>query len=210
MQRYPDENFYSICARLHFYSGEKERITNLRLFGHVETTNHILWPNRLYYFSEKLGIDPMVILVENTIFPYFSKFLTEEKIGKLKNAMLFGDNKANPSSIVAQNQDKLSQIRLMLCPMCAQEDFSKYGEPYWHRSHHLPGTRVCYKHNVFLVSECPTCKVPLSTTSNKGLKLPSFFCKNGHSLSMSKENSDEKLWLIAQENHYFLHLKQEL
>ena len=36
------------------------------------------------------------------------------------------------------------------CPVCATEDREGYGEAYWHRIHHLPGTMVCPTHGVQL------------------------------------------------------------
>lgn len=37
------------------------------------------------------------------------------------------------------------------CPICAQEQIEKYGEPYLDRSHHIPGVRICLKHRLPLV-----------------------------------------------------------
>jgi TniQ len=36
------------------------------------------------------------------------------------------------------------------CERCLREDKSRYGIPYWHRLHQLPGVEHCIKHNVCL------------------------------------------------------------
>lgn len=35
---------------------------------------------------------------------------------------------------------------LRQCDECRHQDFAHHGRPYWHRSHQLPGVRVCHKH----------------------------------------------------------------
>ena len=43
-----------------------------------------------------------------------------------------------------------------LCRACIREDLAKFGEPYWHRSHLLPGAFLCIKHGIPLqVSDIP-------------------------------------------------------
>jgi hypothetical protein len=37
-----------------------------------------------------------------------------------------------------------------LCRCCHAEDIARYGEPFWHRAHHLPGVLVCHLHGEVL------------------------------------------------------------
>ena len=43
------------------------------------------------------------------------------------------------------------------CPDCVVEDTDKYGVPYFHRDHQLPGVFRCHKHNQALVEKCSSC-----------------------------------------------------
>lgn len=204
---YPDELVYSLCSRIHFFNGnETVRKTTNKLFGNVEKTIHVLWPTRLEYFSRnyKIGLSANELATKHTLFPYYARFLSEEKRKGLFDAMLHGSSRANPSAYLGLNQDKSNVARLYLCPLCAKEDISKYGEPYWHRAHHLPGSKVCYKHNVWLLTECPICSEPFTSGSNQELIITPMYCNKGHSLELIAENNNEDLLLIAQENNFLL------
>lgn len=204
LKPYPDEMFYSICARIHFLSGRaKVRQTSGLLFGTEEKNNHIIWPTRLESFSKNYGISIEELVNNHTIFPYYERFLSEDRKAGLLDAMIYTKG-INPSAYLGQYNDKEYAARLVLCPLCVQDDMLKFGEPYWHRTHHLPGTKICYKHNIWLISECDICNNPFSFTSNKELNVVPTFCENGHSLNVIKNNYDEKLLLIATENNYLL------
>ncbi len=43
------------------------------------------------------------------------------------------------------------------CICCVEEDEEKYGVPYYHRDHQLPGVFHCDKHNIGLISGCSEC-----------------------------------------------------
>lgn len=202
---YPDELVYSFCSRIHFTSGNHiVRKTRSQLFGNAGKTIHILWPTRLDYFTNKyrLGLSTSELVTKHTLFPYYTRFLSKEKSNKIFEAMLYGNSRANPSAYLGLNQNKV--VRLHLCPLCAKEDIAKYGEPYWHRSHHLPGSKVCYKHNVYLIAECSICNESFANTSNQELNITPMFCNNGHSLEFIIENNNMDLLLIAQENNFLL------
>ncbi|MBU5349134.1 TnsD family Tn7-like transposition protein [Paenibacillus lautus] len=210
---YPDELVYSLCSRIHFLNGnETERKTKNQLFGNVEKTIHVLWPTRLEYFSRNynVGLNAKELCTKHTLFPYYAGFLSDEKRRRLFDAMRFGNSRANPSAYLGLNQEKSYVARLYLCPLCAKEDISKYGEPYWHRTHHLPGSKVCYKHNVWLLTECPVCSDPFTNGTNQELNITPMYCNNGHSLEFITENNNEDLLLIAQENNFLLTSERQL
>lgn len=214
MQRvkpYPDELVYSVISRLHFINGnDSVRKTKKQLFGNVEKTIHILWPTRLNYFMNNMnvGISTDEMVMKHTIYPYYSRFLSEDKKKDLLMAMCDGISRANPSAFLGQNQSGVVS-RLYLCPLCANEDISLFGEPYWHRTHQLPGTLVCYKHNVCLLSECTECNEPFVKESNQELNITPMFCSKGHFLYITKKNDNENLLLFAQENHNLLNTDLE-
>ena len=49
----------------------------------------------------------------------------------------------------------LCKDSLCYCPLCMQEEMERYGEPYWHRLHQLPGVTCCITHKVKLVPVVP-------------------------------------------------------
>ncbi len=51
---------------------------------------------------------------------------------------------------VAINSSGDSKKFLKFCPACIEEDTQKYGEPYWHRMHQVPGVLVCTIHSAIL------------------------------------------------------------
>lgn len=202
---YPDELVYSICSRIHFYSGSiMTRRTKRKLFGNVEKTIHILWPTRLEYFSNEYGLGLTVneLVSKHTLYPYYTRFMSEKKSNKFFEAMVYGNSRANPAAYLKLIQNITP--RLYLCPLCVKEDNCEFGEPYWHRSHHLPGSKVCYKHNVYLLAECPVCNESFVNSSNKELNITPKFCSNGHSLEFVVENKNKDLLHIAQENYSLL------
>ncbi|MBD1847742.1 TniQ family protein [Cyanobacteria bacterium FACHB-63] len=152
---YPDELLYSICARYHdrmmyFNSGY---MTIQELFGSNSGVTIDL-PTRLAYLTTALPpghrytVD--YLIDRHTLFPFYSPFLTIERVERIRSDMQGNDGSAihkiagiTPSSIRMPN-------RLRYCLFCAESDKKKYGEFYWHRLHQLPGIEVCPIHEVFL------------------------------------------------------------
>jgi hypothetical protein len=58
------------------------------------------------------------------------------------------------------------------CPMCLIDDCTKYGEPYWHRSHQLPNTFACWRHHCALRINCPSCGWATPTPVKELMSLP--------------------------------------
>lgn len=201
---YPDELIHSICARIHFRSGERSfnRTAEL-LFGNADNTNHIWWPTRLNRLAQSIGVSSTNLINDHTIFPLFRTIVSDEKREILKKILLYGGG--NPHTLLGLNK---STPKLHLCPACLQEDISIYGEPYWHRAHQLPGTLVCDKHNIVLISECTICNESFSPNTYQELKLTPLFCSNGHSLLQFTTNSIDDLLLIARENKYLVSSKR--
>jgi hypothetical protein len=55
----------------------------------------------------------------------------------------------------------LNQAFFKVCPACLYQDWQDFGCCYFHRSHQLWGSRVCYDHGLQLISVCQACKRPL-------------------------------------------------
>lgn len=191
---YPDELVYSIISRIHQRAGDKRSI--MRIFGRNQICNPLM-TIRLQKLAEFLGVTGEELVEKHSLYPYYSKFILYERKIKLRNYLLFGDAK---SSIIRLNISKWSR----LCPMCMKNDINKYGEPYWHRAHHLPGTEVCCVHNVQLISECPICDETISPLTIGELKIAPTHCNNGHSLYQVAKNTIPQFYTLARENSFLL------
>lgn len=198
---YPDETIYSFCARIHASSGDTSVIRTLdRLFEKKSDTTNTIWKTGISQLATYIGVDVSELLDKHSFYPYFRKFCSKDKEKELKDVLLYGDG--NPSKLIGLNL-RFSNSALYLCPNCAGEDTQKYGEPYWHRSHQLPGSLVCYKHNVRLIKGCNSCDAQFTSSKNLCFTITPLICSNGHFLD-SITNDSLSLLTLARENDYIL------
>ena len=151
---YPDEILYSIMCRHHMRSGNSNaRRTNLDLWGNGYGKKLFL-PDGIERIAAQIpqGADLAAerFINDNTIFPLLKPFLQKEKCVALSAAMRFGDpsiyNLFSFARVFTQQHRALRY-----CEQCVKRDAERYGEPYWHRVHQLPGVFVCPIHNVATV-----------------------------------------------------------
>ncbi|MBW4599035.1 MAG: TniQ family protein [Calothrix sp. FI2-JRJ7] len=155
---YSDELLYSALARYHIRSGNKSfRQTDLELFGYSsQQVSKITLTNNLNYLVKNLSFFYRqtfdVLLQNHTLYPFYATFLTPQEAWLLKDSM---KKKLSGSILevakVATNSTGDSRKFLKFCPTCLKEDEEKYGEPYWHRLHQIPGVLVCSEHSVPLL-----------------------------------------------------------
>ena len=160
---YPDECYYSVLCRYHVRSGSVSYSrTTKALFGNMQClSSTIFFPTRLECLDNWLPHDSPVsrrnFVMNHTIYPYMVMMYSSDFRVEMENVMngvvpafelnRIGETKSLP----------LWPKYLKYCPECVKEDISKYGEPYWHRTHQLFGTAYCTKHLVRLLhSNIPT------------------------------------------------------
>lgn len=152
---YPYEIFYSVCARYSHrvkYSDSKELCKEL--FSNLTASAVPDFPCHLNNFAANLSDNkcytPKRIINELTLLPYYSPFLPDEVVERTKHQM----QTANCAGIHTRLGLMASRVKLpkflKYCFQCAAEDFNRFGENYWHRSHQLPGVLVCWKHKEIL------------------------------------------------------------
>lgn len=154
---YPDELLYSTLARYHIRSGNKSfKQTDLELFGYSsQQICKITLTNNLNYLVKNFPLRSQQkvenLLQNHTLYPFYATFLMPQEVWLLKNSM---SKKLSGSILdvakVATNYSSDSKKFLKFCPDCLEEDTQKYGEPYWHRIHQVPGILVCPIHSVLL------------------------------------------------------------
>lgn len=148
---YPDEVFYSICARygarMHYTSG---RGVVRDLFGPVAASAVVDLPSHLDRLAANLTsishLSANDYIEQHTLFPYYEAFQTEKCISQLRDDMR-GDKGGSMHVRAGLAATRVTQPRwLRFCPLCVKQDRESYGEVFWRRSHQLPGILVCPIH----------------------------------------------------------------
>ena len=65
-----------------------------------------------------------------------------------------------------------------VCLRCAADESAADQLPYLHRSHQLPGVKVCWKHGTRLIDTCPRCEEPFRI-AGKFCSVPMLPCQCG-------------------------------
>lgn len=170
---YPDELWYSVICRYYMYSGHTAKLNALNEIlpqGKIPVSAHYaLRLEELCASMPGKWLTAQDIIQKHTLYPYYSRFLSEERKRKAIEGMLRGTNAAPGVMLGARNQSRRSDAPFWrYCPVCAKQDIEKYGETYWHRLAQISDLRICPIHNV-----------PLNTTgfpvlSNNELTVPIF------------------------------------
>ncbi|MDR9404700.1 MAG: TnsD family Tn7-like transposition protein, partial [Halothece sp. Uz-M2-17] len=207
---YPDELFYSLVARYQIRTGDTSpKGIQQELFSSSTVIAIADLPSHLNALSSNLpplfGWTAERFLQNHTLFPYYQPFLSRDRAHRIQASMKAdnGGNIHTRAGIMASSV-KTPQF-LRFCPDCLQDDFSQYGESYWHRLHQVPG-----------VLFCPTHAQPLqnSLIPVNGMNRHEYFPANSENCPISSVSSSysaitvEKLIGIAQKAAWLL--KQNL
>lgn len=152
---YPDELLYSILARYNVRSGNTSPKTTLKeLFGINTITAVVDMPSDIDALICRLPkakkLDAEALIMNNTLFPYYTAFLHETRVLAIKAAMR-GDGGGRIHTMAGIMASTISTPQyLRFCPQCNLEDEQKYGEYYWHRLHQMPGAIICPTHTTLI------------------------------------------------------------
>ena len=155
---YSDELLYSGLARYHIRSGNQSfRQTDLDLFGYSsQQACRVTLTNNLKGLVKQIAhISDYRVrwLMENhTLYPFYAAFLTPIETIKLESATI----EKRSGSILEQARVDLDSTNdrrkyIKFCLECFDTEVEQYGEPYWHRSHQIPGVIICTKHKILLL-----------------------------------------------------------
>jgi hypothetical protein len=146
---YPDELLYSACSRYHRRVGKISKEAAARnLFGNPRTKIVIDFQTRLGYLAAQLPLATYSVsrlIDEYTMLPLYAPFLPAERLEVLRRDMC-GEGGNSVHGRIGVLAYGLEVKRLRFCLACIEED----REPYWHRTHQVPGVEVCPTHAVFL------------------------------------------------------------
>lgn len=147
---YPDEILYSVFARYHDKSPNFNGSETARdLFNVNRIVCSLEFPTLLDKLLQNMPLnspyDVDRLIVDHTLFPFYTAFLSLENREIIRRYMLYGDidiyNKI--TSII----NPLAENKyLRFCPKCNEEDLERYGELYWHRIHQIRSIYICPIH----------------------------------------------------------------
>ncbi|MCV4289021.1 TniQ family protein [Pseudomonas capsici] len=155
----PDEMLHSRITRYHFLSGNRTAGETFRdLFGSEPFSVGML-PKQIEMLADRLPGDTASNLEElictNTTFPAYRPFLG---IGQELEGSALG--RSFSGVVRVPRREGAVHGKAKLCTTCVQQDLLEVGYAYWHRSHHLPGVSVCWRHGDPLIHSCPKCFHP--------------------------------------------------
>jgi len=152
---FPDELFYSLCARYRRRVGYHGRVSTMRdLFGSAEFKMVVDLPSRLDHLVASLppGHDyPADRLIdEHTLLPFYGAFLSPERVARVRMEMRRPSWHARARGRAGASRLAMRLECLHYCLMCIEEDRERCGEAYWHRVHQASGVKICPSHGVVL------------------------------------------------------------
>ena len=154
---YPDELFYSCCARYSFRTKYPSKYTAAtELFRNTLAPAIVDLPTRLddliSRFPPGHTYTSDAIIDNHTLLPLYAPFLPHKRLMDAKNDMR-GSGGNHVRSRLGLTTDRMDRSKhLRFCPACVKEDREAFGETYWHRIHQITGVEVCPYHAVFLES----------------------------------------------------------
>lgn len=152
---YQDELFFSIISRYKQMCGmESKRALEMDLFQIYKRMGRksVLFPQNLITFVSNLPPTSKITVEEiinnNTMFPFYTAFLSNERTETMYRGMEkgFGNNIENLVGLAGGKVKSTNCLRY--CPVCFEEDIEKLGESYWRRLPQVPGTLYCPIHQV--------------------------------------------------------------
>ena len=85
------------------------------------------------------------------MFPLYEPFLPLNRSKVIANNMIATDKGGGIHTSIGAMASSVPALQtLRFCPTCVSEETKLYGEPYWHRTHQVPGVFVCHAHGDFL------------------------------------------------------------
>ncbi|GFZ94113.1 hypothetical protein GCM10008018_45680 [Paenibacillus marchantiophytorum] len=193
---YPNEDFRSVVYRYHYYEhGTVYSKTIQQLFG-LNTFKIRHLPRNLEFLGQRVPrqVKMSDILLKTTLHRLFQLFTTKDQSKEIINDVLYGDEgKTSLAGVLSGSSEKgMISENICYCLECLNDDYKTYGECFVHKYHQVQYMDVCYKHNVYLISRCPTCDEVLARSIGDNL-LSKPECPNGHLLVDDDLNQTDTL-----------------
>ncbi|PFR25357.1 hypothetical protein COK19_15855 [Bacillus cereus] len=150
---YPDELVFSLIARYHIHSANKNRIQTSRDL--CQPLNIPIWDGLPRKWEGFMGSIPKNwelkmddLIQKHTVFPFYKAFLPH-KTSIYIDERIFGNAINN---VIPCIEFKMYPEFWRYCNHCVNEDIEIYGESYLRRTHQIPGFPICSIHGEELLS----------------------------------------------------------
>lgn len=159
---FPDELFYSACARFSNRVNYPNNKTVCELlFGKKSAHAVVDLPCHLDAFITRLPYGHTytvdILINQHTLFPLFAPFLPKDRADSIYELMISNESALIHRKLGTANSSLSVMPYFRYCPNCIKEDIATFGECYWHRSHQVRGFKICPKHLTFIEnSSIPT------------------------------------------------------
>jgi len=151
---YPDELFYSICARFAERMSYSPTIAARALSLPTHASVGFFLPYNLDLLAETLpprhSYTADSFIDGHSILPYWGPFMQSATYSLIRGEMKKRRGQGALAYCGYVGPRYLRQF-IRYCPKCVSADRGRWGEAYWHRQHQIPGVLVCETHSVFLL-----------------------------------------------------------
>lgn len=152
---YPDELLYSVLARFQARAGYLPLKALVRHMFAADSAIPVLEvPHRIQILVSLLPPGHWYtvesLIQGHTIMPLLQPFMQPDRVQRLITHLRSSDRSKTRIRYGFQDSSVPLPKWLRFCPVCLTEDQERFGEPYWHRTHQVPGVEVCPVHGVFL------------------------------------------------------------
>ncbi|MEK5490740.1 TnsD family Tn7-like transposition protein [Paenibacillus sp. FSL R7-0297] len=201
---YEDELLYSGIARYHMNSGNKTQKQTIEdLFGDVWVCASADFPSHIGALVSKIDdlYSSEQLIRDHTLFPYYTHFMSKSRIMQVEMLM---KGITDQGAIYANLGLAATKIKtpkyLRFCRECFKAE-SEICEPYWHRSHQLPGVSICPLHKQPLILSDVEC----STENHKFEFVALSKIKEEHFVEVEIDNDwIEHLIYLAEQSSFLL------
>jgi hypothetical protein len=152
---YEDELLFSMISRYQRMCGMiSKRALERDLFNQRRNMTSVFFPQYINVlvsnFPPTSKITTNEIIMNHTMFPFYTAFLSQKKTEEIFNFMAEGSGKSIENMVGIAGSKIKQNDYLKYCPLCFKEDMEILGESYWRRIHQIPGALYCFKHQVLL------------------------------------------------------------
>ncbi len=152
---YPDELFYSICARFdermrypEYYQSAKVLVSEYPSGIRIDLPNNLNHLIAALPPGHRFSVDQLID--QHTFLPFYSPFLAADRCAALRHQMMVGNRRTMRSHLPPWERTVALPAWFKVCWACIDDDRARFGECYWHRVHQVPGVQVCPLHLTWL------------------------------------------------------------
>lgn len=147
----PDETMLSYMQRLAVENGYNSALEYLKIAGNetrrLQKSTLLKYEDRVYCkpITELLPGDPIANYLGMSVYPAYASFMQNYQQTEIVSLSLRPVRTVQTYGLI-----KPLAVCHKICPACAENDIKKYGYAYFHRTHQIPGLKVCPVHNISL------------------------------------------------------------